>query len=112
MKAVKVVLLAVVLAIMAFAALSTPARAQEAVDRPLLSWDRASFAGGVNYAWHAAPAEDSAPVPPFGKEWEAGIYGAYNISPLLSIAGSSVYGFDNKLVETRLGFRIRLGRGE
>ena len=89
--------------------LAQPARAE---DKPLLDFSRISFAAGVNYAWHAAPFEDSALVPPFGKEWETGLYAAYNLTPLLSLSGSTVYGFDNKLVETRLGVRIRLGRGD
>lgn len=90
--------------------LAQPVRAAE--DRPLLDFSRISFAAGVNYAWHAAPFEDSAPVPAFGKEWETGLYAAYNLTPLLSLAGSTVYGFDNKLVETRVGVRIRFGRGD
>lgn len=83
----------------------------QAEDKPLFSWERLSFAAGVNYAWHAAPFENAAPVPAFGKEWEAGLYAAYNLTPRLSLAGSSVYGMDNKLVESRVGVRIRLGSG-
>jgi hypothetical protein len=111
MRYLKIVVVGVVAAIVAFAAFAPAARAAEG-DQPLLALDRLTFAGGVNYAWHAAPMEDSAPVPAFGKEWEAGLYAAYNLTPKLSLAGSSVYGFDNKMVETRVGLRVRFGRGE
>ena len=49
---------------------------------------------------------------PFGKEWEVGLYGAYNLTPHLSLAGSEVYGFDNKNVQSRVGLRVRFGNGE
>lgn len=107
MKYVKWGMVLAVLGVVAFAAVS-----QAAEDRPLLALDRLTFAGGVNYAWHAAPFEDSAQVPAFGKEFEAGLYAAYNLTPKLSLAGSTVYGFDNKMVETRVGLRVRFGRGE
>lgn len=79
-------------------------------DRPLLSMDRLSLAGGVNHVWHAAPAEDSTPLPLAVREWEAGLYAAYNLTPRLSLVGSTVYGFDNKLVESRAGLRVRFTR--
>ena len=88
------------------------AHAEGAVDQPLLSWERVSFAAGVNHAWYAAPLDGSAAPPPASHEWEAGIFGAYNITPLLSLTASSLYGFDNKAVQTRVGVRIRLGKGE
>ena len=87
-------------------------KAAHAEDRPLFAWERLSFAGGVNYAWHAAPAEAAAPLPLAVKEWEAGAYAAYNLTPMLSLAASSVYGFDNQHVVSRVGLRVRLGRGE
>lgn len=103
MKVLKVVAVAVALVAMAAVA--------QAADKPLFDWSRLSFAGGVNYKWIAAPTDASAPVPAFGKEWEAGVYGAYNLTPMLSLTGSSVYGFDNKQVESRVGLRVRLGNG-
>ena len=108
MKVLKAVVIAAVLAVTVFAA---TARAAE--DQPLFSLSRLTFAGGVNYAWHAAPAVDgTSPLPAHASEFEAGLYAAYNLTPKLSIPASSVYGFDNKLVETRVGLRIRFGRGE
>ena len=94
-----------------------PAQAAEVVrgvqgDKPLWDWSRLTFAGGMNYVWHAAPFDQSAPVPPFGKEWEVGLYASYNLTPHLSLAGSTVYGFDNKLVQDRIGLRVRFGSGE
>lgn len=106
MKYAKIALWAVVASIVVFAATA------KAADQPLLSFDRLTFAGGLNYKWIAAPTAESAPVPAFGKEWEAGLYAAYNLTPHLSLAGSAVYGFDNKQVEERIGLRVRFGKGE
>jgi hypothetical protein len=39
------------------------------------------------------------------------MYGAYNLTPRLSLTGSTVYGLDNKNVESRVGLRVRLGNG-
>lgn len=108
MKVLKVLVVAAVLGIVAFAA---TAKAAEG-DKPLFDWSRFTVAGGLNYAWYAAPFDKSAPVPPFGKEWEVGLYGSYNLTPHLSLAGSTVYGFDNKTVQDRLGLRFRFGSGE
>lgn len=105
MKYVKWGIAAVVLGIVVFAATA------KAADKPIVDISRLSLAAGANYAWHSQPFVDGAPPPAFGKEWEFGIYGAYNLTPHLSIAGSSVYGLDNKLVESRLGLRFRLWRG-
>ena len=105
--AIKLLAVAVLLA-----AAAGVASTQVVEEKPLLAWERVSFAAGLNYAWHAGPFEDSAPVPPWGREWETGLYAAYNLTPLLSLTGSSVYGFDNKLVESRVGLRVRLGRGD
>ena len=86
--------------------------AHAAEDKPLFALDRLSFAGGLNYAWHAAPEAGNPNVPEFAKEFEAGLYASYNLTPKLSLPFSSVYGFDNKLIETRVGVRIRFGRGQ
>lgn len=106
MKYAKWALVLAVLGIVAFAATA------KAADQPLLSLDRLTFAGGLNYKFVSAPEPESAPVPPFGKEWEAGLYAAYNLTPHLSLAGSIVRGFDNKQVEERIGLRVRFGKGE
>lgn len=107
MKVLKFVLVVAALCSLSFAT----ARAAEG-DKPLFDWSRFTVAGGLNYAWYAAPFDKSAPVPPFGKEWEVGLYGSYNLTPHLSLAGSTVYGFDNKTVQDRLGLRFRFGSGE
>lgn len=92
-------------------ALSILASAVHAEDKPLLSVERVSLGAGFNYAFHAAPFETSAPLPEFRKEFEAGLYGAYNLTPHLSAVASSVYGLDNKTFRTSLGVRIRLFQG-
>ena len=107
MKVLKAVVIAAILGVVVFAA---TARAAE--DKPLLALDRLSFAGGLNYAWHASPSADNPNVPGYAKEFEAGLYASYNLTPKLSLPFSSVYGFDNKMVETRVGVRIRFGRGQ
>lgn len=110
MKVLKAVVMAAVLGVVLFAA--TAKAAEAPAGRPLLALDRLSFAGGLNYCWYAAPLDGSAPVPSFGKEWEAGLYAAYNLTPHLSLAGSSVYGLDNKNVQNRIGLRVRFGNSE
>lgn len=103
----------------AAALLACLATAATAAEKPLLSWERVSISGGLDYAWYGAPTETSAPIPFFEKEWEAGLYGAYTVAaphdgetgPIVSIAGSCAYGFDNKLVRTKLGVRIGLFHG-
>jgi len=97
--------------LVAGAILAAAAAVAQAEDKPVVDWSRLSLAAGVNYAWHAAPFDDSAPVPAWGREWEAGLYGAYNLTPRLSLVGSTVYGLDNKNVESRVGLRVRLGNG-
>lgn len=85
-----------------------------AAEKPLLDWSRLSLSAGIDYAWYGAPTETSAPVPFFEKEWEVGLYGAYVLAapaagqsgPVVSLAGSSAYGLDNKLIRTKVGLRF------
>lgn len=98
----------------ALVAMLALAGAASAAEKPLLDWSRFALAAGVDYAWYGAPVETSAPVPFFHKEWELGLYGAYVLAspklgdsgPTVSVAGSSAYGLDNKLIRTKLGLRL------
>ena len=98
------------LSLFALAVVSTAAHAQ-AEPKPLLSAERLSIGAGVNYAFYSAPLESSARLPDFKKEWEAGVFAAYNLTPHLSAVGSSVYGLDNKQFRTSLGLRVRIFQG-
>lgn len=77
-----------------------------ALDAPLLSLKRLTVAGGANYAWYGGA--EAPTVLSFDKEFTAGLYAGYNMTPHLSLAGASVYGFDNKQITTYIGVRLRL----
>lgn len=113
-------LLRVSLAVFALNILASSAMAQawspnaaQAVSepKPLLSIERLSLGAGVNYAFFSAPLESSARIPEFEKEFEVGVFAAYNLIPHLSLVGSSVYGLDNKLFRSSVGLRVRLFQG-
>lgn len=101
-----------VLAVLLVCILAATASAHEAEDKPLMSLDRVSVAAGINYLWYAAPFDTSDPVPSFPRGFEVGLYGAYNLSPHLSLTGSVAYMPDNKQLEQRLGLRFRLYQGK
>lgn len=98
------------LSLFALAVVSSVAHAQ-AEPKPLLSAERLSLAVGANYAFFTAPLESSSRLPEFKKEFEAGVFAAYNLTPHLSAVGSSVYGLDNKQFRTSLGLRVRIFQG-
>lgn len=77
---------------------SKPAKA-EVVDAPLLSMKRVSFAAGLNHRWDERP------------QWVTGLYGAYNLTPHLSITGSVGYLHSDTRIEPQVGIRIRLWQG-
>lgn len=80
-------------------------------DVPAFSLTRLSIAGGAGYVWHSG--EDSS-VPPFNKEWEAGLYGAYVVpsgTGRLNITASVVYGVDSRLFRSSIGLRFPLFTG-
>jgi len=98
-----------ILAVLAALCLASAAHAAE--PKPLLSAERLSLGVGANYAFYSAPLESSARLPDFKKEWEAGVFAAYNLTPHLSAVGSSVYGLDNKQFRTSIGLRVRIFKG-
>lgn len=100
------------LAVLSFCAVSFSANPSFAAgEKPILSADRFSVAAGLNYAAFSRPLATAAETPSFKKEWETGLYAAYNLTPRVSLAGSSVIGLDNRLIRTSLGIRVRLFRG-
>lgn len=98
---VKIVLAAVFLTVAAAVA--------QAEDKPLFSLDRASLAVGMDYAWYQAAGDE--PVPTFSKAWEPGLFGAYVLTPHLTLTGSGRYDLDNKLVRWKVGVRAVIWRG-
>ena len=97
--------------LIAFLALAVPALAQTTVpDEPMMSLKRLSFAVGANYVWHTA-ADSDENLPRWPKEWEAGFYGAYSLTPHVSAIGAVEYGVDNKTFRSRLGVRYVIFKG-
>lgn len=77
---------------------------------PLFDKSRASLAVGADYAFYQKTG--SQPLPSFKKEFEVGIYGAYNLVPKLSLVSSAQLGVDNLLVKWKLGARYVIFRGK
>lgn len=92
-------------------ALLLVATASFAAEEPLFSPKRLSVAAGANYASFSQVGISAAQVPAYRKEWEVGVYSAYNLTPRASLVASSVLGLDNRLVRWSAGFRIRMFRG-
>lgn len=108
-------------AVAALLCLASPVLAQ---DYPLLSATRLSAAVGSNYVWYSA-VDNRAPRDPMG-EFDAGLYVSYSLlsseptlnsagqlvsNPILSLAGSSLYGLDSRELRTSLGLRLVLMPG-
>jgi hypothetical protein len=73
----------------------------KAEDAPILSMRRVSFATGVDHKWFDTGE----------RNWQAGVFGAYNLTPHLSLTGSSVYDWRSKWLEHKVGIRIRIFTG-
>ena len=102
----KVVVSAVVTAF-AVAAFSGVAHSAE---QPLFSKDRASLALGLDYA--AYQKVGSEPLPQFKKAWEPGLFGAYVLTPHLTLVGSGAYDVDNRWMRWKVGIRTVLWKGK
>jgi hypothetical protein len=87
----------------ALALLAIPSLAV-AADEPILSFKRLTFAAGVNRVF----------VKEVMQFTEVGVYGAYNLVPRLSIAGSVTkpVGIDADALQSRIGVRLRLAGGQ
>ena len=97
----------VLLAVVALMALAGVAKAAE---QPLFSKDRASLALGLDYAAYQQVGDE--PLPQFKKAWEPGIFGAYVLTPHLTLVGSGAYDVDNKFARWKVGIRTVLWRGK
>ena len=110
----KRIVLTVLAALFAIVALSRLAIAQVPQEKyPLFSKERVSLATGAQYAWRTTPlANNSEPLQGRHSEWEAGVFGAYNLTPHASLVGSTTIGIDSKQFRHTLGLRIRIWRGD
>ena len=94
------------LATLAALALATPAAAQAPADSvtvaPLFSLKRVSLATGLDHRWE----------PGGGRQYLLGAFGAYNVTPHLSLTGAARYGFESEKVEPWVGVRIRIWQGK
>ena len=97
----------VLLAVVALMALAGVAQAAE---QPLFSKDRASLALGLDYAAYQQVGDE--PLPQFKKAWEPGIFGAYVLTPHLTLTGSGAYDVDNKWMRWKVGIRTVLWKGK
>lgn len=88
----------------------TLAAMAQASEQPLLSKDRASLAVGLDYAWYQKAGDE--PLPQFKKAWEPGLFGAYVLTPHLTLTGSGAYDVDNRFMRWKVGVRTVLWRGK
>ena len=92
----------------AAAGLASPAGAAEG--KPILDKSRASLAFGLDYAFYQKVGSE--PLPEFKKAWEPGLFGAYVLTPHLTLTGSGAYDLDNKWMRWKVGVRTVLWRGK
>jgi len=86
------------------------AASAQAAERPLLDKSRASLALGLDYAWYQKAGAE--PLPTFKKAWEPGLFGAYVLTPHLTLTGSGAYDVDNRFARWKVGIRTVLWRGK
>lgn len=89
--------------------LAVVASAAELVDRPLFSPTRLSLAVGGDYAFYSGA---NAPKFPVKKEWQAGVFAAYKLTPTLSLVAASRYGVDSKQFDSKVGLRLLVWSGD
>lgn len=114
----------IALAVLVLGTMIVGTRAGWAEEKPLFSAERLSAAVGLDYTGFATTGD--APTPRPGNDWEAGIFGAYQLlakesvdidtglkhtRPLLALTGSVAYGLDSNIVRTRVGLRLLVFSG-
>jgi len=80
-----------------------------AAEKPILDKSRASLAVGLDYAWYQKAGDE--PLPQFKKAWEPGLFGAYVLTPHLTLTGSGCYDLDNKHARWKVGVRAVIWKG-
>ncbi len=79
--------------------LARPSRGAEVA--PILSMRRVSIAAGVNHRWtYNSPSQ-----------YVTGLYGAYNLTPHLSLTGSVAFLHGDGRLEQQVGVRVRIWQG-
>ena len=73
------------------------------IDAPAFSTKRLAVAAGADYAFYSGK---DAPALGWKKEFQAGLFGAYKLTPTLAATGSWRYGLDTKQFETKVGLRL------
>jgi hypothetical protein len=82
-------------------------------DAPLLSASRLSLATGAQYRWNTTPLSGaSEPILGRHAEWEAGVFGAYTVTPHASLVASTTLGLNSRQFRHTLGFRFRIWQGK
>jgi hypothetical protein len=89
------------------------AQAQGPQKAPLFSKSRASLATGLNYRWNTTPLSGaSEPILGRHAEWEAGVFGAYTVTPHASLVAATTLGLNSRQFRHTLGVRIRIWTGK
>lgn len=107
----------VIAALILCSVLSTTVSAQGGqtpnADKPLLSASRLSLATGAQYRWNTTPLSGaSEPILGRHAEWEAGVFGAYTVTPHASLVASTTLGLNSRQFRHTLGFRFRIWQGK
>jgi hypothetical protein len=98
-----------VLFILTLLALTAPECHAADAQHPLFDVTRASLAAGVDYAGYQQQGQQ--PLPDFKKAFEVGLYGAYVLTPHVTLTGSGAWDVDNKWIRWRVGVRTVLWKG-
>ena len=82
-------------------------------EAPLLSASRLTLATGANYRWNTTPLSGaSEPILGRHAEWEAGVFGAYSVTPHFSLVGATTLGLNSRQFRHTLGVRFRIWQGK
>ena len=82
-------------------------------EAPLLSASRLTLATGANYRWSTTPLSGaSEPILGRHAEWEAGLFGAFTVTPHLSLVGATTLGLNSRQFRHTLGVRFRIWQGK
>jgi len=102
-----------VIAFVVLLSLTASASFAQTKDAPLLSASRLSLATGAQYRWNTTPLSGaSEPILGRHAEWEAGVFGAYTVTPHASLVASTTLGLNSRQFRHTLGFRFRIWQGK
>jgi len=102
-----------VIAFVVLLSLTASASFAQTKDAPLFSASRLSLATGAQYRWNTTPLSGaSEPILGRHAEWEAGVFGAYTVTPHASLVASTTLGLNSRQFRHTLGFRFRIWQGK